>query len=221
MLDCYIINLDRASDRWDDVCEKFSSMGLNVIRITAIDGKTLQFPHPDFAEWRYFLYHGRIKVPSKVACYFSHIKALRTFLETDKDHVMICEDDVHPQQELMDVVNEAMQYSHVWDLLRLNGIKPTRGVNFATLSHGYQLCCDLKTASGNGGKIVNRIQPASRGFDASDFGDFPKHVFRVGVGGEVKRLLLRAGMGGIAVCRCLGWLGVAKHALRDVAPHVA
>ncbi|MCL2348815.1 MAG: glycosyltransferase family 25 protein [Planctomycetaceae bacterium] len=155
-MDCYIINLDRAKERWKVVSESFASAGLNVIRISAIDGKALQFPHPDFSAWRYFFYYGRIMVPTKVACYFSHIKALKTFLETDKEHAMICEDDVFPLPELADVVGDAMQYSDSWDLLRLNGIKPTRGVNFVPLSHGFQLCCDLKTASGNGAKIVNR-----------------------------------------------------------------
>ena len=156
MLDCYIINLDRAEDRWKDVSGKFSSLGLNVIRVSAIDGKTLQFPHPDFSAWKYFFYYGRIAVPTKIACYFSHIKALQTFLKTDRQYAMICEDDVFPQPEFMDVVQDAMRYSDSWDFLRLNGIKPTRGVNFAGLSHGYHLCCDLKTASGNGAKIVNR-----------------------------------------------------------------
>ena len=156
MLDCYIINLDRAQDRWDAAAEKFRSLGLNVIRVSAIEGKNLVFPHPDFAAWRYFFWYGREMAPNKVACYFSHIKALKTFLETDKEHAMICEDDVLPLPELMDAVNDAMQYSDSWDFLRLNGVKPTRGVSFATLSHGFRLCCDLKTASGNGAKIVNR-----------------------------------------------------------------
>jgi len=157
MLDCYIINLDRAADRWKNVSEKFSSLGLNVIRVSAIDGKSLQFPHPDFSAWKYFFYYGRIAVPTKIACYFSHIKVLKAFLETDRQYAMICEDDIFPQPELMDVVRDAMRYSDSWDFLRLNGIKPTRGVPFADLSHGYHLCCDLKTASGNGAKIVNRF----------------------------------------------------------------
>ena len=156
MFDCYIINLDRAQDRWNATSEKFRALGLNVIRIPAIEGKDLIFPHPDFAVWRYFFLYGRKMSPNEVGCYFSHIKALKAFLETGKEHVMICEDDVFPLPELGDVIHDAMQYSHSWDLLRLNGLKPTKGKNFATLSHGFRLCCDLKTASGNGAKIVNR-----------------------------------------------------------------
>jgi len=39
MLDCYIINLDRAQDRWKATSEKFRSLGLNVIRVPALRGK--------------------------------------------------------------------------------------------------------------------------------------------------------------------------------------
>ncbi|GEM_PF-204277 len=156
MLDCYIINLDRAQDRWAATSEKFRSLGLNVIRVPAVAGKDLTFPHPDFAAWRFFLWHGRKAVPNEVGCFFSHIKALKTFLETGKDHALICEDDVFPLPQLVEVLHEAMRYSGSWDLLRLSGNRPTKGVNFATLSHGFQLRCDLKTASGTGASIVNR-----------------------------------------------------------------
>jgi len=156
MFDCYIINLDQSIERWNATSEKFRALGLNVIRVSAIEGKDLAFPHPDFAAWRYFFWYGREMMPNKVACFFSHIKALRTFLEGDKKYAMICEDDVIPCPQLMEIVDTAMQYSGHWDLLRLNGVKPTRGYDFARLPHGYRLGCDLKTASGNGGKIVNR-----------------------------------------------------------------
>jgi len=156
MLDCYIINLDKSVERWDTISEKFRTLGLNVIRVPAIEGKDLSFPHPDFAAWRYFFWWGYEMIPNEVACTFSHIKALRMFLESGKEHAMICEDDVTPCAELMEVLGEAMTYSDSWDLLRLNGIKPTRGWDFADLSHGYRLGCDLKTKSGNGAKVVNR-----------------------------------------------------------------
>ena len=156
MLDCYIINLDKSIDRWHATSEKFRSLGLNVIRVPAVDGKTLRFPHPDFAAWRYFLCYGRKIMPNKVACYFSHIKTLQAFLDSEHEYAMICEDDVTPCPELMAIVEKAMQYCDCWDLLRLCAIRPTRGWDFADLPHGYRLGCDLKTASGNGGKIVNR-----------------------------------------------------------------
>jgi len=190
MLDCYIINLDRAKDRWDKISDKFSCTGMNVIRVPAVDGEELSQPYPDYAPWRYFFYYGRIATPNIIACCLSHIKALQAFLETDAQHAVICEDDVYPQPELDEVIEEAMRYSDHWDLLRLNGIKPTRGINFVKLSHGYQLCCDLKTASGNGAKIVNRhaaetiikkLLPVKFPHDVALFYDWPVGIREVTV----------------------------------------
>ena len=189
-LDCYIINLDRAHDRWKEVSDYFSSANMNVIRVPAIDGQNLHPPYPHFAPWRYFFYYGRKAVPNVVACALSHIKALETFLETDDEHALICEDDVYPQPDLVAVIEDAMRYAHHWDLLRLNGIKPTRGINFASLSHGYQLCCDLKTASGTGAKIVNRyaaktiikkLLPIKLACDVALFYDWPIGIREVTV----------------------------------------
>ena len=190
MLDCYIINLDRAQDRWNATSEKFRTLGLNVIRVPAIEGKDLVFPHPDFAAWRYFFWYGRKMSPNEVGCYFSHIKALKTFLETDREHAMICEDDIVPLPELTDAIDDAIQYSYCWDLLRLSGNKATRGRNFAALSHGFQLCCDLKTASGTGAMIVNRhaaktiitkLLPMKLAYDVALFYDWPKGIREVTV----------------------------------------
>ncbi|MDR3182665.1 MAG: glycosyltransferase family 25 protein, partial [Planctomycetaceae bacterium] len=97
MLPCYIINLDRAKDRWDEVSGRFQSVGFNVIRVPAVDGRELRFPHPDFAQRRYFWLYGRPPVGAKIACFLSHIKALKTFLESDAQHALICEDDVFPK----------------------------------------------------------------------------------------------------------------------------
>ena len=156
MLDCYIINLDRSQDRWNTNSEKFRLHELNVIRVPAIEGQDLVFPHPDFAPWSFFFRYGRMMVPNKVACFLSHIKVLKTFLETDQTHAMVCEDDVFPSPELRGVLKDAMRYSDSWDMLRLNGIKPTKGLRFAALSYGFHLCCDIKTSSGTGSYIVNR-----------------------------------------------------------------
>jgi len=185
-----MINLDHAQDRWNAASEKFRLLGLNVVRVPATCGKELTFPHPDFAPWRFFFWYGRQRVPNEVACFFSHIKALQTFLDTDKEHAMICEDDVLPLPELTDVIRDSMQYSQYWDLLRVNGIKPTRGYNFASLSHGFQLCCDLKTASGAGAYIVNRhaaqiivrtFLPMTLPYDVALFYDWSRGIREVTV----------------------------------------
>lgn len=153
---CYIINLDRARDRWAAVSQNFGELGFDVERIVAIDGRNLFPPYADFAPWRYFFCHGRPIAPNVIACHFSHLKALETFLSTDEEYALICEDDVTPEPETEEIIAEAMKYADRWDMLRLCAFKPTRGIVFASLPHGYHLQSDLKTASGNCARIVNR-----------------------------------------------------------------
>ncbi len=153
---CFIINLDRAQDRWNATAQKFRDLGFDVVRVPAVDGKTLERPFPDFSPFLYFCRRGRPISAAKVACFQSHLKALRTFLETGDEFALICEDDVTPLPELPELVEKALEYRDVWNFLRLNGIKATKGVDFAVLSEKYRLGVDLKTASGNGAKIVDR-----------------------------------------------------------------
>jgi glycosyl transferase family 25 len=156
MLPCYIINLDRAKERWETVSVRLQTLGFNVVRIPAIDGKSLVLPDTGFAPWRYFFFYGRPPAMNEIACYYSHIKALKTFLAADEPLAMICEDDIAPLPELPELLREALRYKNVWDLLRLNGIHATRGRRTAALPRCYRLCCDTKTASGAGCYVVNR-----------------------------------------------------------------
>jgi glycosyl transferase family 25 len=188
-MDCYIINLERDKDRWTAASERFGQLGFNVIRVPAVDGKTLTNDGlispaqiPGFAAWRYFFFYGRPVTLGEIGCYFSHIKTLKTFLDTNAEHALICEDDVVPKPELPEVLTAALKYSDRWDLLRLNAVRQTKGKNVIELPHQYHLCCDLKTASGNGAKIVNRfaaqqivkkLLPMCLPHDVALFYDFP------------------------------------------------
>lgn len=153
---CYIINLDRAKERWESASQKFGALGLEIVRVPGVDGRALSPPYSNCYPWLYFLCYGRPCTPQKVACFSSHLKALEMFLETDEEYALICEDDVEPEPETLETIAAAFEYADCWDLLRLNAIKPTRGIKFATLFDEYSLVCDLKTASGNGAKLVNR-----------------------------------------------------------------
>lgn len=153
---CYIINLDRAQERWEKSAKEFEQLGFEVIRVPAVDSRDLTPPYPNSAAWRYFFCSGRPITPQKVACFTSHLKALKTFLETDDEYALICEDDVTPSPDTLKIVDAAFEYADCWDLLRLNAFKPTKGVKFARLFDQYSLVCDVKTSSGNGGKLVNR-----------------------------------------------------------------
>lgn len=179
---CYIINLDRAPERWKKSSNEFEQLGLEVVRVPAVDGRELTRPYPYLAPWRYFFCYGRPITPQEVACFTSHLKALKTFLETDDEYALICEDDVTPSPQTLKIIDAAFEYADCWDLLRLNAYKPTKGPKFATLFDDYALTCDVKTSSGAGAQLVNRraaqlilsrITPIRAPYDVALFYNLP------------------------------------------------
>jgi GR25 family glycosyltransferase involved in LPS biosynthesis len=129
---------------------------LNLIRVPAIDGTTLQPPYPNFSPWGYFLCHGHKVNPNKIACYNSHLKAFRTFLESGEEYGIICEDDVMGTPELTNVLKNVLRYSDCWDLVRLTGFRQKPFIPFADLGGGYRLISDLRCSTSAGCYLLNR-----------------------------------------------------------------
>jgi len=155
-MDCYVINLDRSTDRWERFTHSFSGLDLNMIRISAVDGKTIEFPHVEYSEKLYRLYHGKKTHPNEVGCFFSHMKALRTFLASNSEHALICEDDISAKPELVEVLHEALRYRRSWDILRLNGLHAPFQVPVVSLVKGCQLTIPITWFGGAGSYMVNR-----------------------------------------------------------------
>ncbi|MBL4807335.1 MAG: glycosyltransferase family 25 protein [Rhodobacteraceae bacterium] len=85
-MDTYLINLDRRPDRLAFIDAQLAQLGMPYTRISAADGSNpeeIGFPqdHPQISNMEY-------------GCYLSHVKALKTFLQTDALQCMILEDDI-------------------------------------------------------------------------------------------------------------------------------
>ena len=78
----YVINLDRRPDRMAKMREQLDRMkGVGWHRIAAVDAKSVSRKGPYLDE-------------GSVACQMSHMKAMRSFLDTHHEHAVILEDDV-------------------------------------------------------------------------------------------------------------------------------
>jgi glycosyl transferase family 25 len=152
----YVLNLDRSPERLKDFIQSFSPTGLEVVRVSGVDGNELTLPHPDYDERKYRLYHGKQTSMGAIGCYFSHIKALRQFLESNEETALICEDDVAAKQELSQVLDEVLAFQNHWDLLRLNCLHIPTHVPVRKLESGYRLSVPVYWAGGTGAYLVNR-----------------------------------------------------------------
>ena len=129
---------------------------MNIIRVPAIDGKTLQTPYPNFSPWGYFFCQGHRVNPNHVACYNSHLKAFTLFLESGEEYGLICEDDITGTPELLDVLENVLRYSDAWDLVRFIGTRQKPFIPFADMDGGYRLVSDLRNSTNAGCYLVNR-----------------------------------------------------------------
>ncbi len=155
-MQAFIINLDSAGDRWSFIQESFAGTHLQIRRIPALDGTALRLPMQDFSEQRFRWFHGRMTNPREIGCYLSHIKAMRTFLDTSDDYGLICEDDVVPDVGLEEILARAFGFSRHWNILRLSGLSKGTPLRAAKLCEGYDLCVSLGRLKGAGAYVVDR-----------------------------------------------------------------
>lgn len=152
----FFINLDRATQRREHMELQLKTLGLPHTRIEAVLGKDLKEPIAGFDEKRFHLLTGKRKSPGEIGCYFSHIKALKAFLETDKPYALILEDDVTLPADLPALLIASIQHSQTWDLLRLSSSRQGEFLPISPLENGYTLAYNLKVLKNTGGYFINR-----------------------------------------------------------------
>lgn len=152
----YIINLDKAVDRWVRIERLMSNVGLVYERVPAVLGKRLELPIPEFAENSYKLFHGKRPNLGQIGCFLSHIKTLKLFLEAGDELAVICEDDITPTHELATVVSSAWRYRHLWDILRLSGFHDSHPQKVCSLGDNHHLAVSMTRLCGTGCYAVTR-----------------------------------------------------------------
>jgi len=157
----YVINLDSATERWEHMRRVFQGMPFDLERVSAVSGKKLRLPVPEFDESKFRRRHGRGTNIFEVACYLSHIKAMKAFLSSGESHAMICEDDLHPGPDVPEVVGELMRIGSCWNLARLAGLKLGKPFRVAPLGEGYELTVPLQRFKGTGAYLIDRQAAAA------------------------------------------------------------
>jgi len=121
----YVINLDSQGARFDAQSKSLREVGILPVRIRAFTHD--EIPEEDIE--RHFARHARRLMPhSNMACAYSHLVALKTFLETDPRRVaLILEDDAFPLVDVDDL--QKIAETGGWDMLSLHcdGLCPRGG----------------------------------------------------------------------------------------------
>ena len=182
MMNAYVINLANAPERWVHMQAAFEDTPFRVERVEAISGTSLQLPIEEFDEVRFRKFHGRGVNIFEVACYLSHLKAIRVFLSSSESHAMICEDDLHPEPDTDTVLRDLMKTSFVWNIARVSGLSPGTPIKVASLSNKYWMNVQLGRLKGCGAYIIDRKAAAA-------MVGWSRACFRCGCPGIMRRIV--------------------------------
>ena len=94
----FLINLDKRSDRWTDFLKNSSELHFPTLRFSAVTAESLSLTE--------------LRLPSTVAaCWKSHQGVAKAFLESDAEHCLVLEDDVHLTHAAIEALNQIWEKS--------------------------------------------------------------------------------------------------------------
>jgi glycosyl transferase family 25 len=157
-LECLLINLDRSPERLLQMQERLEKLNLPFKRVSAVDGKQVEFTSREIDSVAYEKCHGKYVTPTEVACYISHYNALKVFLEeSNKEFALILEDDMVFCEDFLMVLDSLLKQHKNWDMVKLNGTSGWGGpVIKNTVYNDYKLVLHLFHQAKSGAYLVNR-----------------------------------------------------------------
>ena len=126
---CFVINLERANERRDNISEQFNALGIEFELFTAIDRLDLvEEDYERFADRQSGLTNWEHPdIPGALACWMSHQQAWQSAMDDDLDMIAVFEDDVTLSPHIKSILNsveEGYGDKFTFDLLFLDDRRP-------------------------------------------------------------------------------------------------
>lgn len=155
----FLINLDRATERFEFVKPHIDQLELPVERVSAVDGNLLSeeeiFKVCDQEQFK--KYFKMLPERGTIGCSLSHEKAWKRFLESEYEFALIFEDDVvFNPYELKSCVESAIEKKDLWDILSFELIHDGWPVKVAHLHVDKWLSLYLASVTHSGCYLINR-----------------------------------------------------------------
>lgn len=113
------INLPWAEKRRHAIESQASRLGLHIEFVEAISGKDLPPEVPQYDSEKRLKTFPNDLLPNEIACILSHIKAMRTFLDSGAEYAVIMEDDALLAENIAEAVQEVTQHLAGWEMAKL------------------------------------------------------------------------------------------------------
>jgi glycosyl transferase family 25 len=116
----FLINLDRSPERLALATENFSKVGMPFQRVAGFDASKEDVSLCEIDQPAFTRIHGRKSIrKGEIGVYQSHLRAINSFLESDKDFAIILEDDVLPLAHALNSIEQLIAWEADWDIVPL------------------------------------------------------------------------------------------------------
>jgi glycosyl transferase, family 25 len=153
----WVINLDRAPERWARISGQLQQLALPFERISAVDARQLtpqQLAQLDESNYR--RKHGMTPVLGELGCYLSHVVAMQAFLASGAEFALVLEDDVQLHPSLPAVLAGLHTHRTRWDMCKLSAVHSGTPQTNVQLAPGHHLAVMLSRCTGSSAYALNR-----------------------------------------------------------------
>ncbi|MBE6447098.1 MAG: glycosyltransferase family 25 protein [Alphaproteobacteria bacterium] len=155
----FVINLDRATERWNFIKRSVEALGFQTARISAEDGNLLSDDYINSIsdKERYRRYFKMYPEKGTIGCSLSHEKAWKEFLLSDCEFALIFEDDASfDPSVLKNCVEDAIKYRQLWDVLELEPYHHGSPVAIRRINASHSMCVYFSNITHAGCYLINR-----------------------------------------------------------------
>lgn len=128
----FVINLDRSTDRWEQVLNECRLAGIVPTRIAAVEGRNVP-------EWMASQFPPSQMTDSEVGCYASHMVAARMIVDRKLDWAVVLEDDAVLAPGFAGLVRSAVAKARGFDVIHLSTRFKRAALSVADLGGGSHL----------------------------------------------------------------------------------
>ncbi|WP_042846701.1 glycosyltransferase family 25 protein [Providencia rettgeri] len=109
-MNIYVINLASSLDRKEHIIKKAKDLDISLKFIDAVNGNKLSPKIIKTNSSNSIKNINRHLSPSEIGCYFSHLRAIESFLKTNDSICLILEDDIYFSEEIKSIIEK---FSHI------------------------------------------------------------------------------------------------------------
>lgn len=105
----YLINLDGSDARLQSATQQLHADGVDFVRIAAVDGRGKSpSEYKEYDAVGALKYMGRPLKGGELGCYFSHLKCIDHFLQSDEDYLVVVEDDAKWELGVKEKISQSL-----------------------------------------------------------------------------------------------------------------